>query len=154
MKKAIIMICLVLTVSVALTGTPSAFAGSHGGKRCGYAKKDGLEEKFMYKAHKIMKNSDELGLSDEQVDSLRALKVAAKKNWIRQNAEIEAIAVDIKAGLYENPVDAAALHRLIDQKYELKKQKSKDLITAYAQLKAMLTEEQWKTLKDLWKKHG
>ena len=42
--------------------------------------KDNLEEKVFKKAHMIMKNRDELKLSESQITEIKKLKVNAKKD--------------------------------------------------------------------------
>ncbi|NQV03860.1 MAG: hypothetical protein HQ532_00015, partial [Candidatus Omnitrophica bacterium] len=69
-----------------------------------------------------------------------------------KKAEIDLIAIDIKAALWEDTIDLGSVNTLIDRKYELKKQKTKALVAAYAALKGMLTKEQIKNLKGLCKK--
>ena len=111
-----------------------------------------MEGQFCQKAMMIVKNQEELGLSDDQAKQIKDLKMATKKDMIRKKAEIDVIALDIKAGLWEDEIDVASLNSLIDKKYELKKEKAKSLIAAYASLKGMLTKEQQKTLKGLCKR--
>ena len=122
----------------------------------GYGKtKDGhgdMESKFYQKAMVIISNQEELGLSDEGVKKIKDLKIATKKDLIAKKAEIELIAIDIKAALWEDTVDVNAVNALIDRKYDLKKDKTKSLVSAYVTLKGMLTKEQVKTLKGLCKK--
>ena len=134
---------LVLVLGLFLSvGSLSADGKGHG--------KKSLDEKFMKKAHFIMLYQDELGISDETVDGIKALKIETKKNLIMKNAQIEVLAIDIKSGLYAEKIDVEAIDKLIDQKYELKKEKAKMLVAAYATLKGMLTEEQMDTLKGIW----
>ena len=111
-----------------------------------------MEGQFCQKAMLIVKNQEELGLSDEQVKKIKDLKLATKKEMIRKKAEIDVLALDIKAGLWEDEIDVAALNGLIDRKYELKKGKAKSLVAAYASLKSMLTKEQHEALKSLRKR--
>ena len=49
----------------------------------------------------------------------------------------------------EDTMDTAAINALIDKKYELKKEKTKNTIKALSDIQAMLTAEQKKTLKGL-----
>lgn len=123
---------------------------------CEYCKMEsrhqGLEEKFFCKAHLILSNQEELGLSDEQVDNIKELKMKAKKDLIRKDAEIEVAALDIKSEMYKKTIDTSAIGKLIDKKYDLKKEKAKSLVESYAALKGILTEEQKEKMKDMWKK--
>mgnify|MGYP000282824940 CR=1 FL=1 len=57
--------------------------------------------------------------------------------------------IDIKAKLWEDTIDKKGINKLIDKKYELKKEKAKALVDAYAQFKKILTEEQNKALKTI-----
>ena len=77
----------------------------------------GFEKKFFFKAHMILKNQDELGLSDRQAEKIKALKIETKKDLIRKNAEIDIIALDIKVAMYEEQIDTGAIDKLIDKKY-------------------------------------
>ena len=96
-----------------------------------------------------MKNKDELKLSDNQITGIKNLKVNAKKNLIRKKAEIDVISVDIKSKLWDETIDVSGINKLVDQKYDLKKEKTKSLIAAYAELKKILSKEQKEILKEL-----
>ena len=61
------------------------------------------------------------------------------------------IAIDIKSAMWEDTIDVNSTNALIDKKYDLKKEKAKALVAAYAELKSMLTDEQQKKLKSLCK---
>ena len=148
MRKNVCLAGLLVLVLGLVFSAGSLYADGKGhGKGHG---KEGLDEKFMKKAHMIMMYQDELGLSDETVDGIKALKIETKKNLITKKAQIEVLAIDIKAGLYAEKIDVEAIDKLIDQKYELKKEKAKMLVAAYAKLKGMLTEEQMDTMKGIW----
>ncbi len=118
----------------------------HGNMKGGHG---GFEGKFYKKAMLIIKNQDELGLSDEEVKKIKGLKIATKKDLIRKDAEIEVLGLDIMAAMWEDAIDLEAVNVLIDKKYELKKEKAKSIVAAYATLKTMLTKEQQKKLKSL-----
>jgi len=114
---------LFLVVVMALS-VPMVFAKSsgHGGHW-------GIEEKFFHKAHSALKNQEELGLSEEQVDAIHSLKRDTKKAIIRYDADIASLKVDIGSLLYATPVDVKAVHKLVDEKYDIKKSKSKSLVS-------------------------
>ena len=90
-------------------------------------------------------------ISDEQVKKIKGLKVSTKKDLIRKKADIDIVALDIKSALWEDEVDLATVNALIDRKYDLKKEKAKSLVAAYAALKGILTEEQRDKLKTLYR---
>lgn len=166
LTKLIFLGMLALALAV-----PSAQAG-HGkggdcGKSCpfgkmkGQDKKDGLDGKFLYKAHFILENAEGLGLSDKQKEEIKKLKMDTKKNLIRQEAEIDILALDIEQKMHGSSIDTKAVNELIDQKYELKKAKAKSSVEAIAKLKQSLSDEQHKKMKEIFKsdkghpsKHG
>lgn len=115
-------------------------------------KEKGLDEKFFWKAKKIMHQAEALGLSEEQQEAIRTLKMDTKKNLIRQDAEIEVAKMDIQEMLRAESVDVAAAQKLVDQKYELKKARAKMLVEAYAKLKQSITPEQMAKMKEIHKK--
>jgi Spy/CpxP family protein refolding chaperone len=57
--------------------------------------------------------------------------------------------IDIKAKLWEDTIDKKGINKLIDKKYEIKKEKAKALVDTYAQFNNILTEEQKKTLETI-----
>ena len=119
-------------------------------KKGGYHK--GFDEKIFYKAKFMLKNEDELELSDKQVDDMKELKFATKRELIKRDAEIDLAKIDIKEKLYKDKVDVAGIDPLIDKKYELKKEKAKYLVKQYAALKGVLTDKQLDEMKTLWRK--
>ena len=146
MKKTLLLtiMCMLVLGSYALAGH------AYGGKDSGYYH-SGLKEKFFHKAHFYLEHQEELGLSEEQVDQIKALKIEVKKNMIRQGAEIDILKIDIHAGLREKQPDVDALHKLIDQKYNIKKTKAKTLVSSIVQVKSILTEEQSEKSKEIWR---
>ncbi|MFC1479962.1 Spy/CpxP family protein refolding chaperone [Candidatus Omnitrophota bacterium] len=112
----------------------------------------GLDGKIFYKAGFILKNEEELGLSDKQVEKVKALKFATKRELVKRNAEISLVKIDIKEKLYKDKVDVTGINSLIDKKYELKKEKAKYLVKQYADLKGILTDAQLNQMKALWRK--
>ncbi len=147
MKKKYLIACtgvlfLVLTMSLS-----KAYA-NHGHHESGFG--DGLDGMFFMKAHAILENHDELGLSEDAVKAIKSLKLETKKALIRQDAEIEVVDLDIKTKLHDYPVEVEAVDKLVDQKYELKKAKAKNLVEALAKLKGALTKDQYDKLHKLW----
>lgn len=127
--------------------------GGHGSK--GAHGKKNMDAKFSQRAHFILANAEEIGLSDEQKNTLTELMSNTKKSAIRAKADIEIIALDIHTGLNTKKPDIAALEGLIDQKYEKKKEQAKTLVRALAQTKTLLTADQWEKLKKIKKDiHG
>ena len=141
---AIVFLTLVLVASF-ITG--EVFADGHGKSKGDHGS---LDKKLYMKAHFLLKNEKELGLTDAQVEQIKNLKYETKKDIIKRKAEIDVLAVDIKRALWADTIDTDAINALIDKKYELKKAKAKTLVSAYAKLKATLTDEQKEKMKTLW----
>lgn len=136
-------------VAALLLTAPVALADH---SRGGYGHKGGdFESKFFLKAHLILENEGELGLTDTQKEEIRALKHNVKKSMVKQNAEIEILGLDISEQMHGTAIDLAAVNILVDQQYELEKAKAKSLILAITKLKQTLTEEQYGKLKGLYK---
>ena len=108
-------------------------------KRPGYGHgmhhKKSVKDKFYKKVKMIYLNQDELGVTDKQLDRIKELKIALKKDLIRKKADLDVIEVDIHSLLREDEVNVGAVNKLTDQKYEIKKAKMKENIKSYAQLK-------------------
>jgi hypothetical protein len=110
-----------------------------------------ITEQFMDKAKFYLENAEEIGLTDEQISTIKALKLEAKKMHIRQEAEMKVFMLEVKAKMAEPKVDAAALGTMVDQASAGMAAASKALIEHYAKLKAVLSEEQAKQAKAIWK---
>ncbi len=120
--------------------------------RCGHPDKEmNLEEKFYHKAYFILENSAPLGLSEEQVKKIKTLKLNTKKNLIKNNAELEALALDIEAALENEVIDVNGVNALIDKKYAAKSQEAKISLGAYVELKSILSKEQVSKVHEMWK---
>jgi len=146
-----LMIIAFLTFTFILSAiTFEAYAYDSGKAKRSHGKS---KKKFFQKAHFVLKNEEELGLSDKQAEQIKNLKIKTKKDLIRKKAEIDILAIDIKAEMRKDPINTNAINKLIDKKYGLKKDKAKALVSAYAALKNTLTAEQKTKLKDLLKKH-
>jgi Spy/CpxP family protein refolding chaperone len=144
-----------LAVIILMIASASVEAG--GGAQCGSNKGHGggkqgdCAEKLMMKAHCLVMHQEELGLSDEQVEKIKALKYETKKQVIAQDAEIELAELDVKKAMWQDAIAVETVNPLVDRKFELKKEKAKMLIAAYADLQSILTAEQQKELKALKK---
>ena len=113
-----------------------------------------LGGKFFKIAHGILENKTELGLSDETFRKVKDLKISTKKELIKANAEIEIAAVDIMANMCESSADTTEINKLIDKKYTLKKESMKTLVSAFLNLKKMVTKEQMAKLHSMCKSHA
>ncbi len=110
-----------------------------------------LGSKFFHMAHSIFENQAELGFSEENLHKVKDLKINTKKSLIRSTAEIEIIAVDIMAKMWEDSPDMTEINKLIDKKFTLKKEAMKELVSAFLTLKKMLSKEQLRKLHGICK---
>jgi Spy/CpxP family protein refolding chaperone len=135
------MFGLVLVFLVTLSLSSFVFAGGH--EKEGYKKKCPV----LSKIYKVLKHSDQIGLTEEQTEKGYDLLVETKKKQIKLKSEIELVKLDLKVLFYKEKFDINKANKLIDQKYELKKKKAKNSTYAFAKFKNMLSEEQNDELK-------
>ena len=141
MKRKMLVIAL-LTV-FALTVAASLSYADMGGYKSGGGKQYGnLEMKFYKSVHLVLAGQEELGLSTDQVKSIKALTVEVKKDLIQRNAKIETLGVEIKTMMWEAPFDVTDVNNLVAEKYKLKKDKAQYLISSIDKLHKTLTSEQ------------
>ena len=150
MNKRTSGILLFLACYLLMFALPMAYAGDDQkcGK-CGY----GLDRKILKKLHLAIENQDELKASDSQIEKIRGMKIALKKDLIQRKAEIDLISVDIKSKLCADDIDKKDINELIDRKYELKKAKTRSVVETLIALKKILKDEQEEKLKDIMQ-HG
>ncbi len=150
MNKRCLSVVIVLAVFVCFTAAHTAHAF---GKQHGYGKKGSYcatsECKFHGTICNVLKKRTELGLSEEQVSQIKKLSLATKKDLINRDAKIKTLKVEINSLMWEFPFETDGVNELVAAQYNLKAEKTQYLISAYSKLKAILTEEQVKTLKAL-----
>ena len=150
MKKRTSGILLFLACYLVMFALPMAYAGDD--QKCGKCER-GLDRKVLKKLHLAIENQDELKASDSQIEKIRGMKIALKKDLIQRKAEIDLISVDIKSKLCANDIDKKDINELIDRKYELKKEKARSVVETMIALKKILKDEQEEKLKDIMR-HG
>lgn len=161
MKKTLVWL-FTLCLITAVFGISPAFA-KHGKSGCplgskgSYGRHGGGKEyscpvtaKFMTKAHFFLENQKELGLSDEQVSSIKELKLWAKKAYVQQMSALQMFSLDVDHKLSQPKVDVEGTQAMIDEFSGSMAAAGKDMVASYAKLKAVLTEEQLAKAKTLW----
>lgn len=155
MKKKTLLTILTALIIFSLA-VPGGYADMKKGCMMGGMKmgqqKEGLEAKFYSKVKFMLTNYEELGLTDKQIEAIKALKFKVKRDLIKTDADIDIAKVDMKVELWKDKYDLNALDKIIDRKYDLKKEKAKYLVKAIADLKSILTDEQMKKAKSMWMK--
>lgn len=147
-KHITFLIAMILAVVVSVSGVYADQGRDGHGKKKTHAVR-GLDKTFFHKAHFILKNGKELGLSDEQEAAIHDLKREAKKTLIRKKADAKIVQVDIMAELYVDKPDTKKVNELIDKKYEIKKSLAGALADSYVKLKSTLTAKQLDKLKEV-----
>jgi len=106
--------------------------------------------KFFGKADFILANKDELGLTEEQISKAKQLKLDVQKSTIRQMADLQVLMLDVEAKLVEPKVDVEGINALLDQGFASMAAATKGVVFSYAELKAVLSDDQMTKLKSLW----
>ncbi len=107
--------------------------------------------KFMKKAHFLLENKADLGLTDEQVKAIKDMKLQVEKDGIRQNADREIFMLDLKSKLEADKVDVEGTNALIDKGFASLAASTKSNVEAYSKLKDSLTPDQLAKMKEFWK---
>jgi hypothetical protein len=166
MKKSISILAVLMGVLLAAT---VAFAECQHGKTCPMGGKEcsmkqGCDKsgeqyqcpvagKFMKKAAFFLDNSTEIGLSDDQVGKIKVLKDDVQKIYVRQGADMQVFMIDLQAKMSEPKVDVDGINKMIDSSAAAMTQGTKSVVEKYAQLKAVLSDEQMNKAKAVWKKN-
>ena len=155
MKKMMFLLVLGTAVLFSTTAFAHAWGGPCEGKECytGMHKEQGqcpIAGKFMMKAHFLLENKTDIGLSDDQVKAIKELKLQMEKDNIRQNADEETFMLDLKSKLAEDKVDVEGAGALIDQNSAAVAVAAKSNLAAYAKLKGLLGPDQIKKMKALY----
>jgi len=148
MGKKIVTLIAVFFMLVSMSSVSFAEYGCKRDQK-GHGKKS-MEDKFFMKVKMIYTHKDQIEVTEEQMDKIKDLKIALKKELIIKKAEVEVIALDITVGMHEDVINVEDINKLIDKKYDVKKAKMKSLIKACADLKNLLTEEQSAKLKEVF----
>ena len=106
----------------------------------------------MKKSKFFLSNKEAIGLSDEQVSEIKAIKSATKKSMIRSKAEMEIFQMDLIDKMSEPVLDMAALNAFIDQASAGWATSAKASLADYAKLRAVLNEGQMNKAKEIWAK--
>ena len=160
-----VLLAMPLAAAPALANHHGKGCCSHGkcsmkGKDCSRGecgKKSGgcpFVEKFMKKAHFFLENQAEIGLSEEQVSTIKTMKMDMKKSMIRHMAEHEIFMMDMEAKLGEPAMDVEGINAMIDQAMAGMTTGAKGTVAALVELKSVLTEEQMAKAKEIWKKNS
>lgn len=97
---------------------------------------------------------DELGLSEEQVAKLSALKSESEKQAIRTKADLEILRIELHDLLSQDKVDVKAVDGKIEKMGELQTKMHKEHVHTKLDAKNILTSEQLNKHQEMKSKHG
>lgn len=98
----------------------------------------------------VLMNREQLGLTTQQVDSLRKLGMDSRRAAIRRSADLQIAQLDLMSLRWSNPVDMGKVEAKVR---EIERFKGDGRIAAFRtaeDAKAQLTAEQREKLKSLW----
>jgi len=152
MKKT--MFFLLLGVAMLFSSIAPAHASDGKGKECPLKADKGrcqcpIADKFMMKAHFLLENKTDVGLTDDQVKTIKELKLQMEKDSVRQSSDMKTFILDLKSKLSEDKVDVAGANALIDKNFTSASAAAKSNLAAYAKLKSLLNPDQIKKMKAL-----
>lgn len=111
-----------------------------------------ITSKLMKKSCFLLGNAEEIGLSEDQVKKIMAIKMEAKKQMILGEAQMKVAFIDMTAKLHEEKLDMEGLNKMVDDFSAGMAAATKKTLQSYADLKGLLTEEQMKKAKAIWMK--
>jgi len=121
--------------------------GMHGGPRMmhhGPGSRDGSRGAHHFLWKKLMG----LGLSDQQIDALKAIRIRVTKDTIKKSADLQLARVDLREILQKDPVDMKAVETSLKKVESARTDLKLTHIKAWQEMKAVLTPEQRKKLKE------
>lgn len=143
MKKLTILVISLLLLAPTLT-----FANHGHQEGGGYS----LEDKYFGKVDFLFKNKTGLGLTEDQMEEVKAIKFDVKRAMIETEAKKDLAMLDIYQELHKDQPDLEKIDSLIDQKSQAKATLSKNIVRSLLNTKAILTAEQQAKAKELyWK---
>ncbi len=121
--------------------------GMHGGPQMmhhGPGFRDGLPSAGRFLWKKLMA----LGLSEKQIDTLKAIRSRVVKDTIKKRADLELARVELRELLDKNPVDMGAIEANLKKAESVRTDLRLSHIKAMEEIKAILTPEQQKKLRE------
>jgi Spy/CpxP family protein refolding chaperone len=97
----------------------------------------------------VLMNRQELGLTTQQVDSLRKLGMDSRRASIRRKADVQIAKLDLMSLRFSDPVDMGKIEAKVREIEKLKGDGSIARIRTAEAAKAQLTAEQKEKLKSL-----
>ena len=103
--------------------------------------------------HEYLEHREQLGLSEQQVQDIKAMKLEMKKSMIRKMANMQIFKLDMKQHLSADTLNAEAINAMIDQQMSTMAAGAKEGVAAFVKLRSILTAEQQAKFKDRYHAH-
>ncbi len=132
-----------VAVVLALAAVPFVYAGPHGAHGMGF----GGPMAHLEKAQK------ELGLSDAQVDQVKAIFAELRQNNAQYREQMHGGIQSVISTLIKNPNDVAAAQAIIDQQAQAERAMKTNMLNAASKALNVLTPEQREKLGTLIAQH-
>ena len=117
----------------------------------------GMKALFMILPCKIMMHSDELGISEEQVEAMRKRHSEARKQMIGIGSQIKMDMIDVQNAIMREEIDMPLAEAKIREISKLKGDKYVAMVQAINDLRHILNHEQRMKVKEMvmsWFKKG
>ncbi len=121
--------------------------GMHGGPQMMHHSW-GFRHDSMEARHVMWKKLMGLGLSDQQMDALKAIRTRVTKDTIKKRADLALARVELRELLHKDPVDMKAVEAGLKKVESVGTDLKLSHIKAREEIKAILTPEQRKKLKE------
>ncbi len=164
MRKSLISIFLGIIFIAALALTAQAqMCGGCIGEKGGGMQEGGMMEGMGHQGmmhgmdggmmmdddHPMWKHLMGLGLDDKQKDALKALRSKTMKDMVKKRADMQIAGIELKDLLGKDPVDMKAVEASLKKNESLKTEMLLAHIRAHEEMKALLTPDQRKWLKEM-----
>ena len=119
-----------------------------GGPSCGETQKSPcpIVNKLLMQAHTALEHSKELGLTQEQTNTLRNIKIETKKFNIHMMAEMQIMEIDVKSQMMADNFNVDGMKKMIDQMAASMPEGGKKVVDWYAQFRSTLKYKHWQIL--------
>ncbi len=104
---------------------------------------------MMEREHHFSRMLASLGLDDKQTESIRAIRSKVKKDMVKKRAELEIARIDLRDLLAKDQVDMSAVETMVKKMSGLQTEIRIARIKSMQEIKAVLTPEQRKKLKEM-----
>ncbi len=164
MKKGLIAMCtgLILVAGLALNANAQmceCMGGHDGGMMGGMEHGKGMMQgmcgmhgdgpMMMGGEPPMLKHLMSLGLDDKQKDAIKALHSRTMKEMARKRADKQIAAIDVRDLMDKDPVDVKAVEAAVRKKESIEADMFILHVKAHEEMKALLTPEQRKKLKEM-----